>query len=84
MLYSPKQFKHSPNKLELAVQKGRLPDSQKPLQVRSLKMSKEVGIVSSFMDIPPYVTMLPPGANALATAVEAEPPTQFRPSLGPD
>ena len=45
-------------------------------------MSKEVGIVSGFMDIPPYVTMVSPGANDLATAVEAEPPTQFRPSLG--
>ena len=70
------------NKLRPAEQKGQIPDSQKPLQVRSLKMSKEVGIVNGFMDIPPYVTMVPPGANDLATAVDAEPPTQFRPSLG--
>ena len=42
-------------------------------------MSREVGMVRGFIDMPPYVE---PGANDLATAVDDAPPTQFRPSLG--
>ena len=45
-------------------------------------MSREVGMVRGFIDMPPYVTMVDPGANDLATAVDDAPPTQFRPSLG--
>ena len=39
-------------------------------------------MVSGFIDIPPYVTMVLPGARLLATDVEEAPPTQFRPSFG--
>ena len=45
-------------------------------------MSKEVGMVKGFMDMPPYVTMVLPGARHLATAVEDAPPTQLRPRRG--
>ena len=45
-------------------------------------MSKEVGMVRGFIDMPPYVTMVAPGAIDLATAVDDAPPTQFKPSFG--
>ena len=32
--------------------------------------------------MPPYVTMVAPGASDLAIAVDDAPPTQFRPSFG--
>ena len=47
-----------------------------------MKISRDVGMVKGFMDMPPYVTMVAPGASDLATAVDEAPPTQFRPSFG--
>ena len=61
---------------------GWVPDSQNPLHVRFLKMRRDVGMLSGFMDMPPYVTRVAPGARDLATAAEDAPPTQFRPSFG--
>ena len=39
-------------------------------------------MLSGFIDMPPYVTRVAPGASDLATAAEDAPPTQFRPSFG--
>ena len=46
-----------------------------------MKISRDVGMVKGFIDMPPYVTMVAPGANDLATAVDDDPPRQFRPSF---
>lgn len=50
--------------------------------MRSLNINSDVGTVTGFSDMPPYVTMVAPGLNALAIAVDAAPPTLFRPSFG--
>lgn len=48
----------------------------------SLKMNMEVGMLTGFIDMPPYVTIVAPGARALAIAVDDAPPTQLRASFG--
>ena len=48
----------------------------------SLKMNIEVGTVTGFIDMPPYVTIVAPGATAFARAAEDAPPTQFSASFG--
>uniref|UniRef100_A0A0A9FHL6 Uncharacterized protein n=1 Tax=Arundo donax TaxID=35708 RepID=A0A0A9FHL6_ARUDO len=45
-------------------------------------MKCEVGTVTGFFDIPPYVTMVPPCLKNLSTREAAFPPTQLNPNAG--
>jgi hypothetical protein len=40
-----------------------LPDSQKPRNAMSLKMSRDTGSGTGCIDIPPYVTIVPPSLH---------------------
>lgn len=45
-------------------------------------MNIDDGTVTGFIDMPPYVTIVAPGATAFARAAEDAPPTQFKASFG--
>lgn len=48
----------------------------------TLKIKRDVGIMTGSRDIPPYVTITPLEANFLISSLALFPPTQFKASFG--